>query len=175
MTDSSDSLGSDRPWYRQFWPWFLIAIPALSMVSGSIMIAVALKGADQMVDDDYYRQGLAINENLALDRYAREHGLAATVRFDLETGEVFIEDLQGAYDWPESLQIKLLHPMAAEWDQTLILQRFTGGYRADLEALPRHRYYLRLSPAAEAEVGSQWRLAGEIDFSRQSSEALRAR
>lgn len=175
MTVSTYPTGAGRPWYRQFWPWFLIAIPAMSVVSGLTMLTVAVRGADQMVVDDYYKHGLAINENIALDHYASERGLEATVRFDLETGEVFVESLRGDYPWPEALQLKLLHPMAEELDQTLILRHFEGGYRADLEALPRHRYYLRLSPVELAASPGLWRLNGELDFSRQTSKALQAK
>lgn len=164
-----------EPWYRQFWPWFLIAIPAISMVAGITMIVVSLKGADQMVIDDYYKEGLAINENLALDEYASERGLGATVRFDLETGEVFVESLRGDYDWPDTLQLRLLHPMAQELDQTVILARGYSGYRGDLNSSPRHRFYLRLSPTESGQDAGLWRLNGEIDFRNDYSRTLQAR
>lgn len=164
-----------QPWYRQFWPWFLIAIPAISIVAGVTMIIVSLSGADQMVIDDYYKEGLAINENLALDVYASERGLAATIRFDLETGEVFVESLQGDYDWPELLQLRLLHPMAQELDQTVALTRSYSGYRGDLRSSPRHRFYLRLSPVESGQDAGLWRLNGEIDFRNETSRTLRGR
>lgn len=171
----SHSSDIEQPWYRQFWPWFLIAVPVLSMISGLIMIVLSLSNADQLVVDDYYKQGLAINENLALDHYASERGLGATVRFDLETGEVFVESLQGDYTWPRALQLKLLHPMAAELDQTLALRSFTGGYRADLESVPHSRYYLHLSPLDSTDGAELWRLSGELDFRHQSSKVLQAK
>lgn len=172
-TDSSAA--ENTPWYRQFWPWFLIAIPAISMVAGVTMIILSLSGADQVVIDDYYKEGLAINENLALDVYASERGLGATLRFDLETGEVFVESLQGDYDWPEMLELRLLHPMAQELDQTVSLVRSYSGYRGDLESSPHHRFYMRLSPAASGEDAALWRLNGEIDFRNATSSTLQAR
>lgn len=165
----------NTPWYRQFWPWFLIAIPAISMVAGVTMIVLSLGGADQMVIDDYYKRGLAINENLALDEYASARGLGATLQFDLETGEVFVDSLQGDYDWPETLELRLLHPMAQELDQTVTLVRSYSGYRGDLESSPHHRFYVRLSPAASGEDAGLWRLNGEIDFRNETSRALQAR
>jgi hypothetical protein len=35
-----------RPWYRQFWPWLLIAIPAAGIVMATITTIVALRTAD---------------------------------------------------------------------------------------------------------------------------------
>lgn len=175
-TRKTDTQSADiPPWYRQFWPWFLIAIPAISIVAGVTMIVVSLSGADQMVIDDYYKEGLAINENLALDVYASERGLAATVRFDLETGEAFVESLRGDYDWPDTLQLRLLHPMAQELDQTVTLVRSYSGYRGDLTSSPRHRFYLRLSPAESEQDANLWRLNGEIDFRNETSRTLQAR
>jgi hypothetical protein len=44
-----------RPWYRQFWPWFLIAIPAWGVASSIITTSVALYGADEVVSRDSVR------------------------------------------------------------------------------------------------------------------------
>ena len=39
------------PWYRQFWPWFLIGIPLLGMVLSTITAVTAIVGADEEVRD----------------------------------------------------------------------------------------------------------------------------
>jgi hypothetical protein len=44
MTD--DQSVHVRPWYRQFWPWLLIAIPAAGIVMATITTVVALRVAD---------------------------------------------------------------------------------------------------------------------------------
>ncbi len=170
MTASALTDTAPPPWYRQFWPWFIIAIPASSVVVGLTLLTISIKGADQMVVDDYYKQGLAINENLALDHFASERGMGVAVRFDFGTGEVFVDALEGDYPWPDRLQLKLLHPMAEEFDQTLILRQSAGGYRADLDSLPRHRYYLRLSTVETPGYPSRWRLNGELDFNQTQDQ-----
>jgi len=38
-----------RPWYRQFWPWFLIAIPLAGIIMASITATVAIRNADMDV------------------------------------------------------------------------------------------------------------------------------
>ena len=52
------------PWYRQAWPWFLISLPATAVVAGLITFYLAARGWDGPVANDYYKQGLAINEEL---------------------------------------------------------------------------------------------------------------
>jgi len=37
------------PWYRQAWPWALIALPAISVVLGLTTLCIALGGADAVV------------------------------------------------------------------------------------------------------------------------------
>ena len=49
------------PWYRQFWPWFLICLPGSVVVAALTTMYIAHKGADDLVVDEYYKEGLAIN------------------------------------------------------------------------------------------------------------------
>lgn len=49
--------GQDVPWYRQFWPWFIIALPASAVVAGFITLWLAITNPDGLVvsDDQYQR------------------------------------------------------------------------------------------------------------------------
>jgi len=38
-----------KPWHRQFWPWFLIALPAISVVFSFATLYIAVSGADEVV------------------------------------------------------------------------------------------------------------------------------
>ncbi|HEY3488245.1 MAG TPA: FixH family protein [Gammaproteobacteria bacterium] len=40
-----------HPWYRQFWPWFLIALPASALIASSITCVIALRHADEVVPE----------------------------------------------------------------------------------------------------------------------------
>jgi uncharacterized protein len=46
---SSRHRSDTRPWYRQFWPWFLLALPALSVAVSFAMLYQALHGADPVL------------------------------------------------------------------------------------------------------------------------------
>lgn len=38
-----------KPWYRQFWPWFLIALPAISVIFSFATLYIAVSGADEVI------------------------------------------------------------------------------------------------------------------------------
>lgn len=161
---------SSTPWYKQFWPWFIIALPATAVVAGLATVFIAYNNADTLVRDDYYRDGLAINRELALDDRARELGLTATVIFDAVSGEVIVQ-LADTGEVAKTLGLLLVHPVDASRDRTLALHGIGAGrYRADLESMPEGRFYLRLQPGEEG----LWRLNGEIDFSTGPKTQLSA-
>ena len=78
QTQREDTL----PLYRQFWPWFIISIPAATVVAAIITINIAIKTDDGLVVDDYYKEGLAINEDKARERKAREMQISAELSLD---------------------------------------------------------------------------------------------
>ena len=63
-----------EPWYRQGWPWFLIAFPATAVVAGIATLVIAIQTFDGMVVDDYYKEGRAIVQTIGRVEHAREMG-----------------------------------------------------------------------------------------------------
>ena len=63
--------GSNMPWYSQFWPWFIIALPVSAVIASFISLWLAVSNPDQLVvTDDEYRKlkselkaQLPVNEN----------------------------------------------------------------------------------------------------------------
>jgi uncharacterized protein len=68
-----------RAWYREPWPWLVMAPPAVAVVAGLATVWIAVANADGLVVEDYYRQGLAINKVIAREERARALGLSARV------------------------------------------------------------------------------------------------
>ena len=63
------------PWYRQRWPWLLVAGPSLVVVASLASAWIAVKSDDGVIAEDYYRQGLLINQKLAREMPAEQaHG-----------------------------------------------------------------------------------------------------
>lgn len=165
-----DSSLDNKPWYRQFWLWFLIALPASVVVAGLTTVYIAFKGADDLVSDNYYRDGLAINQRLEQDQKALKMGLTADIRLDTESGELFVV-IKGAEISASQLFLQLLHPMAENRDRDYVLSLMSPNrYRIDLDVGLNHRYYLRLFPEPDRE----WRLNGEINFTDTNQVTLRA-
>ncbi len=63
-----------KAWYKQFWPWFLIALPGSVVIASVATIIIAIKNPDSIVVDDYYKAGLAINRDLSREQLAIQTG-----------------------------------------------------------------------------------------------------
>lgn len=149
---------SPRPWYRQFWPWFIIALPASAVVAGLTTVAIAVHNQDSVVRDDWYKEGKAINQDLARDAQATALGIAATIALDELTGEVSIRLQQAPGSaMPAQLALYFQHPTKAEADQQLVLARHGEGYRGQLPRGLQGRFHVELGTP-------EWRLLGTREF-----------
>jgi hypothetical protein len=45
-----------EPWYRYFWPWFIVVLLASSIVGGITTAVIAFRNADQVIAEDPARQ-----------------------------------------------------------------------------------------------------------------------
>nr|WP_298250717.1 FixH family protein [uncultured Halomonas sp.] len=154
-----------KPWYKQFWPWFLIGLLLSSILFSLVYLAFSIRYYDGSVGDDYYKRGLAINEQLAKQEHAQELGLKAQLLFDDRTGDVVV-DLAGeglSESRPKSLQLALIFPTDSDFDRILTLEHVhEGRYITTMEEPLRYRWYLQLQP--EAGEQAPWRLTGEVSF-----------
>ena len=46
------------PWYRQFWPWFIIALPASAVIASFVTLWLAISNPDHLVVDEVEYQQL---------------------------------------------------------------------------------------------------------------------
>jgi hypothetical protein len=144
----------EPPWYKQGWPWFLIAWPATAVVAGCVTLWLARDSWDGLVVDDYYKEGQAIVQVLDRTRHARELGLSA--RATVRDGEVRV-DLAAARveDLPASLYLTIIHPTRAGQDQEILLKGQEGVYAGAIEPLHAGRWLFQI----EDEPRS-WRMNG---------------
>ena len=143
------------PWYRQFWPWFLIALPASVVAASMFTIWLATRSPNPMVVDDYAKIARSIELRRERDLAAAALGVAAEIRFVPAAGLVEVRLVPPSVQ-PESLQLRLSHPLVAERDRIVDLVKVPGGWSGQLPA-PEGRWYLQLYPG---DAG--WRLAGEL-------------
>jgi len=147
-----------RPWYRERWPWLLMAGPAAVIVAGAITTWIAFSTADGLVAEDYYKQGLAINKVLKREDAAARLGISAAIMLEPDRLDV---QLSGAQ--PEVIFAYLAHATRAGHDLRLRLVRSPAGrYQAPLPPLPAGRWRIALEDPA-----GTWRVVGE-SWSMQS-------
>ena len=143
-----------KPWYHEPWPWILMAAPAAAIIGGAITIWLAVASADGLVAEDYYRRGLAINQELKREAEATRRGL--TARVESGAGRLRVA-LDGAGAAPEAIFAQLVHPTRAGHDQRLRLARVGPAlYETELPELPAGRWRVILQ-----DPGGEWRIVQE--------------
>lgn len=163
-----------KPWYRQFWFWYLMTPLFVVVVVVSILISVAYKNADDVVIDNYYKEGRMINQVLVQHRRAAELNLTGQLQFDRATGDVTLQMPDDAA-LPDNLLLLLDHPFEADLDQYVILKRLTKQrYAGQLEKSIDHMWYLTLIPETDKALRKQadWVLSGQIRFTEGDSVVL---
>ena len=150
-----------EPLYRQFWPWFLMALPASVVVAGLSTWWIAARHADDLVADDYYKNGLAINRELGKTARSELLGLSADIAFSGQLVSVRLHGDSG----PAALRLFFSHPLEADRDLAIPLARTAAThYEGELPYALHHRWLWRLEPMGVA-ADEVWRIDGEVTLS----------
>ena len=116
----------EEPWYRQFWPWFLIALPGSVVIAGLTTLYIANRYSDDLVVDEYYKDGLAINRELEKQAAADALGLSAALLIFERRVQLRLEN-----DDPDApqyrVELRFSHPLEADRDFGLTLDRSAPG------------------------------------------------
>lgn len=156
MSASSNQLSS--PWYREPWPWLLMAGPFVVIVAGFVTAWLAVRSSDGLVDDDYYKQGLAVNQRIHRDLAALDRGIEVDLLIASDGRELLAnlrENAQNAV--PPALSVRLSHPTAAGRDLDLnLLLSPDGVYRGALAEPLTGRWVVTVGDAS-----ARWRLVGD--------------
>lgn len=134
-----------QPWYKQFWPWFIVFLPACAVAASLNMVYIAYNNDDSLVKDNYYKAGKAINMDLSEQQMATDLKLQAKVNIDLLVGELELF-LSGQFDTPpKQLQLEFIHPINKAQD-VLVELRHTGDsrYVGQLSMSTTGRRYVQL-------------------------------
>ena len=154
-----------KPWYKQLWPWILIAIPVVTAIKAVHTIVVMQQHSPDLVVDDYYKAGRAINMQLAkyreaalrnLDAHVLVAGNRAVVRFAENTV------LDG------TVHLDFYHPTLAERDFALDAER-SGEllYVATLPVTPSGKWQLVVSDASK-----DWKLRATLELTASNEIKL---
>lgn len=63
------------PWYRQFWPWFIIALPAAAVIASFFTLWLAISRPDYIVidEEEYQRLNSGLKAQEAEQKAETEH------------------------------------------------------------------------------------------------------
>ena len=163
-----------KPWYYHRGPWLLMLGPFVVVVAGLATAYLAFKSNDGLVDDDYYKQGLAVNQVTSRDRHARDLDLHAKLVFDKQRNLITVA-LQSSKlaAFPETIRLTIAHPTRSGLDQSLTLPRVDGSaidsasYSAGLAVPLTGRWRIALENDKR-----EWRLADDWDVEKQLTFTL---
>ena len=147
-----------EPWYRQFWPWFLIALPGSVVIAGLATLVIANRYSDDLVVTDYYKDGLAINRQL--DKQARADALGLAARLLVLERRIQVRISGGADETEDQyeVELRLSHPLEADRDFAVTLRRSAPGlYVGDLPATVAQNWHWTLTAGDDS-----WRLDGSL-------------
>ncbi len=160
-----------KPWYRQFWPWFIIALPASAVVAGLTTLWISMQTTDSLVLVPEEGVKTEADRQVAAARLASELGLAGIVDIDKSTGVVTVVMRRGdRQDAPVTLEFEMSHPAFADRDRRITLNKAMPDAEGNpvwvghFVSVPEGRYYAVLK-------STEWRLSAE--WNGEATLALR--
>ncbi len=162
-----------EPWYRQFWPWFIMSIPAATVVACMYTISLALSTSDSLVLKPVKGIDSLTEQHLTAEKRAVELGMNASVSLQRETGviTVTVKALPEA-DRMSAMELVFSHPTMRARDHRVLLSpsattENTTTFVGQTERTLIDRWYLVL------EQSDAWRLTGTWTGSEAASLAPR--
>ena len=155
-------------WYRQPWAWFVILLPLLTVVAGLTTVYIAFRNVDPLVSDEYYKEGLAINQVIDKQKNARALTLSAALSFDADNWVKVKLDAKNASAISE-LRLHLIHSTLADQDQFISLAKAPdGSYVGRSTAISKGKWIVDLEP-----TNGKWRLSEAFYFPADAPVLLR--
>ena len=122
----------------------------------SCTLGLAITSFDGLVAEDYYKQGLAINRELARGAHAMALGIKGAAQFSPDGRRIRV--VIGPDVEAPTLRITIVHPTLAGDDQSATLTRISAGvYEGDVR--PPHHSNLR---ATVEDVPGKWKAGVQL-------------
>ncbi len=151
------------PWYKQFWPWFLICVPLSSMVFSFYFVALSVETQDSLVVDDYYKEGKAINLDLEKQDIASELNIEGSLSIDANNVSLTLSP-ENQHDG-SALTLSFHHATLKQRDFSVLLTlNAKGEYRSEINHDIGGKWQLRLSP-----FDKRWTVQQVVSLPRTSA------
>ncbi|RUO81321.1 hypothetical protein CWI84_00745 [Idiomarina tyrosinivorans] len=157
----------EKPWYKQFWPWFLIGVPFIVIVVCTTIIFISnYLGGFNMVVDDYYKRGKAINAVVHRVKKARELGI--TFGFTAHDGQFVVRYTGGQPKELTAIKVSFYHATIATKDfQRLVPVNADGIYRTDIPKDISGKWTITIEPFDES-----WKVSEQFMLPKTDETAL---
>lgn len=166
LDNNAPNAADVEPWYKQFWPWFLIALPSTSVVLGIMLVVIAANTDDSLVIDDYYKEGKAINAKLDKVIKARELGIAAELMMD--GPNISLRFTSGQSIDGSALKLQFFHPTLQNQDfEVTLLKSADAYYRFTLPHSIEGKWLLTLVP-----FDQKWKIQQPVVLPKTSTISL---
>lgn len=171
FTGATNLTDANTPWYRQFWPWFILSPLILVIMAGFWMIYIATVTSTGVVVDNFYKDGLSIVERTEQDEWAARRNLTAQLQ---SIGDRVQLRLGGELDNPpQALSLLFVFSTQASRDVRVRLERSADGrYTGRLPESIEGTRQLLLEPVNSDQA---WRLHGDMRLPSSSIVSLQPR
>lgn len=161
-----------KPGYKQAWPWFVISIPLLTVVAGIITFMIAANKPHSMVQDDYFKKGLAINQSLAKQEKAKELGLNGVLQMESDAGLLTVK-FEGETVAAKQIKLIFSHPTKENFDKIVTLDKLANNeYIGQLPQLAKAYWYVRILDTEESWlIKTRWSIPGDKQISLDAANA----
>ena len=154
-----------KPWYRQFWPWFLICLPGSAVIASLYTLSLAVRTTDSLIVSSDDGMDVVAERHLTAERQANALGLRARIDIDTSSGAILAtltaeSPAESPVDWPKTLELLLSHPAFAARDRSVTLTASppddagNPAWSGHFVGVPDGRWYMVLRD------GDTWRLNG---------------
>lgn len=149
-------------WYKNPWVWLVIFFPVLAVVAGIATVIITSQNQPEMVVDDYYKKGKAINQTLELYQKAEELGIKIELRANDSRVEIKTNQALPA------AKLQMVHSTLAGLDFTLVLTpNATGTLSGTLEQAMEGKWQAIIKPMDES-----WKVRNTVAFPTESWQKL---
>jgi len=132
-----------------------------------ITIYIAVTNQPKLVNNNYYQEGLSINERIKQDQSATKLSMQANLSFSEQTSKVNVY-LIGNNKPTDTLVLSIFASGDVKQDRTYTLKPInTNLFSSALPELPKGRFYITLEPQQR-----EWRLLGEVILPRKETLVL---
>lgn len=95
-----------KPWYKQFWPWVLIGLPAAAVIASVTTLFIAIENKPDLVAEDYYKKGKAIDVDLT--RLDNAYKLALKFSLEIKGERILVTQTYGEPQ-TAALRLRFIH------------------------------------------------------------------